>query len=184
MRNQLLLVIGLVVGSYLPAEAQTSAKQILLAQRPTGRMMLLFRPSQPNYSSPAVFLTTSLPPKSLGRFTRMSTATYEPELSLESRFSIVVNRTPFRTESSMPVTQLWGKRLQVEGFSSTLRRYPQFWSSGVGHDSGLPSPDQAAAKNRRGDLYGLSLRFEFGKAPTSRPPQIWRYLGSIVGKGK
>ena len=178
MRHQLILVIGLVMGSCLPGEAQTPAKQRVLGQPPSGPMMSFFRPSPPNDLSP-----TAPFPKSLGRFTRISIATYEPEPSLASRFSIVVDQTPFVTESSMSVAQLWGGRLQLEGFGSTPGTlYVQFGPSGIGQDFRSSSHDQADV-NRSVDLYGLNLRFDFGKTLTGRPPQMWRCLGWFVGQG-
>jgi hypothetical protein len=183
MRHQLILVIGLVMVSCLPGEAQTPAKQILLAQAPPSPMMVFFRRSPPIHSSPTVFLTIDLPPKSRGRFTSISTATYGPERSLESRLSIVVDQSPFVTYSSMPVAQLWGGRLQLDGFGSTLgTQYVQFGPLGIGRDFRPPSHDQAGL-NPWADLYGLRLRIDFGKAQTGRPTQIWRCLGWIVGKG-
>ena len=183
MRHQLILVIGLVMGSCLPGEAQTQAKHTIPGERPSGPMMLFFRPSPPNDSSPTASFAIDLPPKSLGRFTRISTATYEPEPSLESRFSIVVDQTPFITESSMSVAQLWGGRLQLEGFGSTPgTQYVQFGPSGIAQDFRSPSHDQADV-NRSVDLYGLNLRFDFGKTLTGRPPQMWRCLGWFVGPG-
>jgi hypothetical protein len=181
--HHFILVIGLVMGSCLPEDAQTPAEQIFLAQAAPSPMMLLFRASPPNYSSPAVLLTIVLRTKSLGRFTRISTATYEPERSLENRFSIAVDRTPFVTESSVSVAQVWGGRLQLEGFGSTVgRQYVQFGPSGIGQDFRPPSHDQAGV-DRSVDLYGLSLRLDFGKVPTGRPTRIWRCLGWIVGEG-
>ena len=184
MRHQVILVIGLVVAGCLPGEAQTLAKQTFLAQqRPSGPMMLLFRQSPPNDPSPTVSLAIDLPPKSLGRFTRISTAAYESERTLESRFSIVVDQTPFVTESSMPVAQLWGGRLGLEGFGrSPGTQYVQFGPTGIGQDFRPPSRDQADV-NRSVDLYGLSLRLGFGRALTGRSTQMWRCLGWIVGKG-
>lgn len=182
MRHQLILVIGLVVGSCLPGEAQAPAKQIFLAQALPSPMVLFSRPSPPSHSSRKVFLPIDLAPQPLGRFARLSTATYEPERSLESRFSIVVDRNPFITESSMAVAQLWRGRLQFEGFGTTPgTQYVQLGPSGIGHDFRPPSHDQAGL-NRPADLYGISLRFNFKKTQTVRPTEIWRCLGWIVGK--
>lgn len=161
MRNQFLLVIGLAMGSCLPAAAQTSREQIFLAQPPSGPMMLLVRPP-PHYSLPTVFLTTNRPRKPHGRSARISAATYAPERSFENRFSILVNRTPFLSESSVPIAQLWGGRLQLEGFDSTCQRYPQFELSNVAHDYPPPSHDQAGMY-RSVDLQGVSLRFQLGQ---------------------
>lgn len=182
MRLQLILVIGLVMGTCLSGEAQTSANQIVLAQELPNPMLLVFRSSPSNHSSPKVFLPIDLPPKQLGRYTRVSTATYEPELSLESRFSIVVDQNPFITESSMAVAEFWGGRLQLAGFGSTPgTQYVQFGPSGISHDFRPPSYDQRGV-DRSADLYGISLRVDFTKAQTGRP-KIWRCLGWIVGKG-
>jgi hypothetical protein len=165
--------------SCFSAEAQTSAKEIFPAQPPSAPMTLLFQPSPRNYSSPKVFLVIGLFPQSPDRFTGISTGTYALESSLESRFSITEDRTPFITESTMPVAELWGGRLQLEGFHSTLTRDPQFASSGVGRVSRPASHDQADV-NRSVDLDGLSIRFDFRKGPSGRPTRIWRCFGRIL----
>jgi hypothetical protein len=184
MCHHFVLVIGLIMVSCLLGRAQTTAEQIFPAQTPPSPMMLLLRPSPPNYSSPTVLLTIVLRPKSVGRFTRISTATYEPEPSLEHRFPIETDKTPFITESSMSVAQVWRGRLQLEGFGSTVgRQYLQFGPSGMEQDFSPPSHDQAGV-DRLVSPYGLRLRLAFGKAPTGRPTQIWRCLGWIVGKGR
>jgi hypothetical protein len=184
MRHQLILVMGLVMGTCLSGKAQTPAKQIVLAQELPNPMMLFFRSSPSNHSSPNVFLPINLPPKQLGRYSRVSTATYEPEHSLESRFSIVVDQNPFITKSSMAVAELWGGRLELVGFGSKPgTQYVQFGPSGISHDFRPPSYDQKGV-DRSADLYGISLRVDFRKAQTGRPTLIWRCLGWIVGKGR
>lgn len=162
MRNQFILAIGsigLLMVSCLPARAQTFANQIFLARSPSEPMML-FRLPPPRYSSPTLLLTINKPPKFPGHVTRISTATYAPGPSLESRFSIVEDRTPFVTESRVPVARFWGGRLQLEGFDTTCRRYPQL--SGMAHDYPPPTHDQAGM-HRSFDIQGISLQFNLEK---------------------
>jgi hypothetical protein len=182
MRNQLILVIGLTVCGCLPAEAQTIAKVIFLAQPRSGPMMLLSKPPPPKSPPRKVFPAINPPPKSLLRFTRISTATYDPERNLEDRLAITLDRTPFVTESTIPVAELWGGRLQLEGFDTTRTRDPQFAPLGVGQVTPPASRDLASV-NRSVDYDGLSIRFEFGNSPTRRPAKIWHYLRWVVGKG-
>jgi hypothetical protein len=66
----------------------------------------------------------------------------------------------FFKQSSLPLLQLWSRRLQLDAFQNTLN---------------IQNP-------RSVHLSGLSLNFHFGRdAQTGRPPQALRCLSRIVG---
>jgi|SRR5215469_8411766 len=163
MWNQLTVVIGLLMCSCPFGEAQTSAKHIFPEQPRSAAKPVPSLPSPPNYQSPAMLLTIP------ARFTVSATTTPET-----APFSVVTARTPFGSVWSVPVAPQFGRgHLQLEGFVSNWRQYPQFGSLGP------PSSSDQASLARTDSLYGLRLRVGFGKAPTKRPIAIWRVLSGI-----
>jgi len=159
MWNQLTVVIGLLMCSCPLGEAQTSAKHIFPGLPRSAAMLLPSLPSPPNYQSPAVFLTMP------ARFTVGARTTPET-----APFLVVTARTPFGNAWSVPVAQFGRGHLQLEGFVSNWRGYPQFASLGP------PSSSDQASLTRTDSLYGLRLRVSFGNALTKRPIAIWRAL--------
>src|SRR5215469_3674518 len=156
MWNQLTVVIGLLMCSCPFGEAQTSAKHIFPEQPRSAAMPVSSLPSPPSYQSPAMLLT--MPARST------VSATKTPETT---PFSVVTARTPFGSVWSVPVMQFGRGQLQLEGFVSNWRQYPQFGSLAA------PSSSDQASLTRTDSLYGLRLRVGFGKAPTKRPIAIW-----------
>jgi hypothetical protein len=76
--------------------------------------------------------------------------------------------------------QLWGGRLRLDGFTSTLHMQSvQFGPSAAG---GLRLPQQNYAGGPRSmDLYGVSLSFHFWQdARVGHPTQALRSLSRIV----
>src|SRR5215469_5609587 len=164
MRNQLIVVIGLLMCSCPVDRAQTSAKS--KPGRPlSGAMAFASLPSLPDYQLPAMFLTIP------ARFTVSATTT--PQIA---PFSVVTDRTPFVRVWSVPVAQFGRGHAQLEGFVSNWRQYPQFASLGP------PSSSDQASVTRTDSLYGLRLRLSFGKVLTRRPTAIWRSLSGILGR--
>ena len=159
MWSQLTVVIGLLMCSCPLGKAQTSAKHIFPGQPLSAAMLLPSLPSPPHYQSPAVFLTIPT------RFTVSATTTPET-----LPFSVVTARTPFGSVWSVPVAQFGRGHLQLEGFASNWRQYPQFGSLGP------PTSSDQASLTQTDSPYGLRLRVSFGKALTKRPIAIWRAL--------
>jgi len=93
-------------------------------------------------------------------------------------------RTVFFTQSSLPLVQLWGGRLQLGVFQSTLHirnaqlgplsyRGMQDFRGSLQGFAGGPGSVQ---------LSGLSLSFRFGgPVRIGHPTQPWRRLSRIVG---
>jgi hypothetical protein len=152
MRKRLILLFGVLLISYVPAEAQTSAAQIQLAQaRPVPTIALLRAPPPP--LPPNVFLPTRRPKKPLAHFTVLFNAAYKPDRSLASRSPVQVIKTPFMTESSLPVAEFWRGRLHLDGFQSTQNMGNILLGRGSHLGERVP---------RGVDLYGISLRLRLG----------------------
>jgi hypothetical protein len=137
---------------------------------------------------PAPLLAASLlPPENLGKspthFSYLFARAYEREQRVEGLKSLSPMhevKTLFLTQSLLPLVQLWGGRLRLDGFTSTLHMQSvQFGPSAAG---GLRLPQQNYAGGPRSmDLYGVSLSFHFGRdAQVGHPIQAWRSLSRIV----
>ncbi len=178
MRYGFISLLGLLLVSSVPAAAQTFAAEIPPPRESIPRRLVLpALPSRPASPSPAIRLNLKLPAAVPDHFTDLLSASYQPESNLATRFSIEEDRTPFASESSMPVAQLGKGRLQIAGFQQTIREYPQF----TGQPLPPRIPDQARV-TRSEDLAGLSLRFNLGKGSGNQPVQVWRSLRSFFGR--
>jgi hypothetical protein len=93
-------------------------------------------------------------------------------------------KTLLLTRSSLPLVQLWGGRLQLDAFQSTLHiQNVQLGPLGYGAAQGFRSPQQSYLGGPRSlHFSGLSVSFHFGRdARTGRPTQAWQRLARIVG---
>jgi hypothetical protein len=185
MRDRLIVVIGLVLSSCLPLEAQTPATQIALAQTYPDLTTILF-PATRFPLSPIV-LPIPLFGKPFPHPAFLLDAAYEPDPSLESRLSIESFRTPLLTESSFRIADLW-RGLKLDLFQSTLHSHgPQLGSptSGVGSYYLRPSTNDQAGLANSVSLSGISLRYSFGRdAETRKAVHIWRCVSWVIGHGR
>src|ERR1700680_3654594 len=158
MQHQLILVVGVLLSSCLPGEAQTLATQVFLAEaRPEPATMSVR--AFPNHSPPNVSLASRLLRTPVAQVTVLVIPAYEPDRSQESRLLVEVVRTLFVTESRLVVIQFWRGRLRLDGFDGTLHmQNVQLGASGSGGPP--PSHDQAGLASS-GGLEGISLGFCF-----------------------
>ena len=102
MQHQLILVVGLLLTSCLPAEAQTLTTQVLLGPAlPEPTPMLA--PASLNDFPSKVSPTSRPPQKPVARFKLLVIPAYAPDRNLESRSPVEEFRTPFLTESRLVV---------------------------------------------------------------------------------
>ena len=163
---------------------------VLLGSCVTADGQLVVKPGRPE---PAVvwirgprihFAVTVFPPRKV-----LVLPVYKTDRSLDLRLSIEEVRTPFLTESHLPVAHFWEGRLHLEGFDSTVNpQNVQLGPSRFGlislRDFRSSSHDQAGVANSVA-LDGIALRFSFGRdAQTRKPTPIWRCAASIIGKGR
>lgn len=177
--------VGLFLIACFPTEAQTPATQFALEQTPSELTMILF-PAPLPWLSPIV-LPIQLFGKPFPHPTFLSDEVYKPDPSLENRLLIESFRTPFLTESSLPVAHLW-RGLKLVLFDGTIHsRGLELGSptSGIGFYYMRPSTnDQAGLANSVG-LSGISLRYSFGRdAERGKPVQIWRCVSWVIGDGR
>jgi hypothetical protein len=177
VRNQLILVVGVLLSSCVPAEAQTLPTQVLLAVARPEPATMLVRASV-SYFPPKVSLTDWLPRTPVAQFTDIPA--YNPD-DLESRLMMEEVRTLFLTESRLAVVQFWKGHLHLDGFDSTV--HMQSIRLGPSGSGGLPPSHDQAGVARSVGLDGISLSFRFGRdEQTRRKPQVWRCLAWIRGE--
>jgi hypothetical protein len=185
MHKHFILLASVFLGSHVLAAAQTSAPQIVAAQDQVAPIMTMVQ------TLPAPLLAVSFvlpenPGKSSAHFNYLFAGTYEPDQGLEGLRRLSPMRevkTLFLTQSLLPLVQLWGGRLRLDGFTSTL--HMQNVQLGPSAAGGLldfrPSRQIYSGGPRSVGLYGVSLSFHFGRdAQIGRPTQIWRCLARIV----
>lgn len=182
MHKKFILLLGIVLGSFGPAAAQTTPAPgaVLTQGRPS--TMAAFR-APANYSLRTAFLSAPLFATPFARFSPLVMNSYEPDPSLSRLLPSENDETLFASEWRVPVVRLWKGRLQVDAFQSTLRMDDiMFGPSPRGslRDFGPPRLGQLRAP-RSIDRYGVSLAFHLSRdAQTGRVIQLSR-LARIVG---
>jgi hypothetical protein len=178
-----ILLLGIFLSSYCPALSQTPAPRIVLYQEHIAPITSIL----PTVSTalPAVsFLLSQGPEKSNGHFSLQLAGAYEPDYSLEHLSPIDEVKSLILRQSSLPLVQFWGGRLQLDAFQSTLHiQNGQLGLAGNGamrgsHLSGQSYPGGPPSIR----LSGLSLSLRFGRdARTGHSAQLWRRLTRTVG---
>jgi hypothetical protein len=176
-----ILLLGIFLGSHRPAEAQTLTPQIVLAQQRIAPTLSIL----PTVSTalPAFSLLLFHPAKFNPHFSRQFAGTYQGDYSLEHFSPMNEVRTVILTQSSLPLVQFWGGRLQLDAFQSTLHlQNSQFGLAGVGPIRGsLLSGQTYPGGPRSVHLSGLSLSLRFGQdARAGHPAHLWRRLTHMV----
>jgi hypothetical protein len=184
MHKRFMLLPGVFLGSCVVTAAQTPAPEVV----PPRELVASIVTAVPAPLLPASFLLPENPGKSAAQFSYLFAGAYERDQGLEGLASLSPMRevkTLFLTQSLLPLVQIWGGRLRLDGFTSTLRmQNVQLGPSADGalQDSRLPRQGNPGGP-RSVDLYGVSLSFHFGRdAQIGRPAQIWRCLARIVGR--
>ena len=177
MHKRLILLLGALLGSYAPVTAQTPAPQTMAIVRTLPALSLA--PSFPLSKSPG---------KSAARSTYVFARAYRGDHGLEgldgvkSLSQIREVKTLFLTQSTLPLVQLWGGRLRLDGFTSRVHmQNVQLAPSGGGGLLNFRPPRQWYPGGPRSiGLYGVSLSVHLGQdAQIGRPTQIWKRLAQI-----
>jgi hypothetical protein len=185
MLKRLILLIGVFLGSHV-ITAQTPAPEFVSAQELVAPIVT----AAPTSSLAASVLLPEDLGKSAARFGHLFAGTYERDQSLKGldRLSPMHEvKTLFLTQSLLPLVQLWGGRLRLDGFTSTLHmQNAQLGPSAGGGLQDFRLPGQSYPEGPRSlDLYGISLSFHFGQdAQIGRPTKIWRCLAQIAGTAR
>ena len=182
MRNRFLLLLGLFLGSQVPAVSQTPGPWHLPAQEHTAPIITML----PTVSSPlpAASFLLSKGEKSNARFSPTFAEAYNRDHSLEHLSPMNEVKTLTLTWSSLPLVQFCRGRLQLDAFQSTLHirdaLLNPFNNDGMrgSHLLGqgyLGVPPSVS-------LSGLNLGFYFGRnAQTGDPSRSWRRLPRMLG---
>jgi len=181
--KRFILLLGVFLGSYLPVAGQTPEPQSVLGQKHVADIMTMhLKASTPLLVSS--FLLSQDSGKSPAHFSLLLSGAYQPDQSLEHLSPMDKVKTLTLTQSSLPLVQLWGGRLQLDAFQSTLRmENMQVGPSGYGGTENFRSARQSYPGGPLSFHFtGVSLSFHFGRdARTRRPTQAWRRLTRIVG---
>jgi hypothetical protein len=175
--KRFIVLLGIILGSHAAA-AQTSGPRIVVAQErvvPTTAMIRTV--TIPSLTTPPV-LNVDLG-KFPARFSLLSTGAYEGDHSLEGLPQLEQFKTFLYTQTSLPLIQLWGGRLQLDAFQSTFHiQNMQPGAIGLARSQGQSYPGGA----RSSQLSGLSLSFQIGRgARGGRPSELWRHVTRIAG---
>jgi len=176
-----ILLLGIFLGSHHPAVAQTSTPQIVLAQHIAPMISIL--PTAPTALPAFSFLLLRDPAKSSPHFSRQFAGAYPRDYSLEHLSPLDEVRTVILTQSSLPLFQFFGGRLQLDAFQSTLRiQNGQLGLvGGGGMRNSLLSGQNFPGGPRSVHLAGLSLSFRFGRdARIGHPALFWRRVTHMV----
>ncbi|MCU1239853.1 MAG: hypothetical protein JWO71_579 [Candidatus Acidoferrum typicum] len=177
-----ILLLGIFLGSHRPAVAQTPTPQIVLAQQhivPALSVLPTVSAALPAFS----FLLFQNPEKFNPHFSRQFAGAYPRDYRLEHLSPLNEVRTVILSQSSLPLVQFWGGRLQLDAFQSTLRiQNGQLGLvGGGGMRNSLLSGQTFPGGPRSVHLAGLSLSFRFGRdARTGHPAQLWRRVTHMV----
>jgi len=132
----------------------------------------------------ASFLLSQEPGKPNAHLSLLSARAYARDYSLEHLSPMDDVRTLILSQSSLPLVRLWGGRLQLDAFQSTLHTQnvpldPLSYRGTQGFRSARQSYPGGPSSVH---LSGFSLSFHFGRdARTGRQTEAWGYLSRIVG---
>jgi hypothetical protein len=183
MHKRLIALLGISLCSLELAAGQTPAPRIVLAQEPLAPIMTILR-TVPIPVPPTSFLLYQDSGKPPVHFNYLFAGPAEPDPGTELLPSVKKVKTLLYTQSSLPLVQLWGGRLQLEAFQSTLHLQSALLGTlAYGGMQGFRSPRQGYPGGPPSVHFsGLSVTFYFGRnARTGRPVQSWLRLSRIVG---
>jgi hypothetical protein len=181
--KRFIVLLGIFLASPVLAVAQTPPARIVLAQERVAPTLAMF-PAALTPLPAASFLSYQDRGKPLDHFSSVLAGAYKRDRSLVRLPPTEKFRTLFFTQSSIRLFQIWGGRLQLNAFQSSLHPQDmQFGSSGDGGPQYFRPPRQSSLGGPRPiDLSGISLSFHFGRdVQTGHPIQTWRSLSRIVG---
>jgi hypothetical protein len=177
MYKQFILLLAMFLCTTV-ASAQTLASQGVSAQEHIATTSTMLRT--------VPFLRLTNPGKTAIHFSYPVRGSYGRGSGLEDLESLSSMRevkTLFTTRSSLPLVHLWGGRLRLDGFTSTLdMQNVQLGPAGGGNLQDFRLRRQNyPGEPRLVTLDGVSLTFHLGRdARTGRPVQLWRCLARII----
>jgi hypothetical protein len=183
MYKRFILLLGMFLGSHVPVAGQTPVPQIVLAQEHGAQIMTMHRTVSPTLPAARFLLSQSLG-KFPAHFSLLFAGAYQRDPSLEHFSPMDEVKTLTLTQLSLPLCQLWGGRLQLGAFQSTLHsQNVQLGPLGYGGMEGFrPTRQSYLGGPLSVHFSGFSLSFHFGRdSRTRHPTQVWRRLTRFVG---
>ena len=180
--KRFIVLLGMFLGSQVPVAGQTPVPQIVLAEEHGAQIMTMHRTvSIPLMTSS--FLLSQDSGKSPAHFSLQFAGAYQRDPSLDHFSPIDEVKTLTLMQSSMPLCQLWGGRLQLGAFQSTLHsQNEQLGPLSYGGLEGFrPRRQSYPGSPLSVHFSGFSLSFYFGRdSRTKHPTQVWRRLTRFV----
>jgi hypothetical protein len=161
MQKQLILVLGALLGSCLPAGGQTLLAPLDLtqdlAQKRSGPGMTLLAASSRDFPLTNVLPARS-PAESPARLPVVLAVVHyrNPNLMRPSSVPVEKTQTPFIMHTRISLLPLWGGRLWLDGFASAISMKNLLYGPLSSGDPGRMQPRTAA-------VYGISLSFRLGR---------------------
>jgi hypothetical protein len=182
MHTRFILLLGVFLGSHVLTAAQRPTPQIVPTQGRVAPIVTMVPTVRVPLSQRLSCCPTTQ--RNPANFSYLFAGAYERDQGLDGLRSLSPMhevKTLILTQSLLPLAQLWGGRLRLDGFTSTL--HLQLGPSAAGGLQDFRPPRQSYPGGPRSvDLYGVSLSFHFGRdAQVGHPTQTWRCLSRIVG---
>jgi hypothetical protein len=174
--KRLVLLLGLTLGSYTGAEAQSTEHRVAFVQSPPSLTIA----SPPRQAPPlgSSFSLIQQPGDFHGGYGFRVTESYEHQHPVNP-FPFQQTKTPFVTESRLRVAQIWGARLQVNVFIVTFHS-GNFMLGPLVSSEAFHRPRQAGEPLSFG-LYGIGVSIPLGRnARTEGSTGLWRSFQRIV----
>ena len=168
-----ILLLGVFLGSYRTV-AQTPTAPIVLAQEQVAPIIISILPAVSTPLPAFSFLLSQRLEKSNVHFSFPLAGAYQHDYRLDHLSPMDEVKTLVLTQSSLPLAQFWGGRLQLDAFQSTLS-IPNGLVGGM-RGCRLAGQNYPGAL-RSAHLSGLSLSFRFEReARTGHPVRLWQRL--------
>lgn len=182
MFRRFIALLGLVLGSYMAAAAQRPWQQIAtVPELPVPTLTAPLR-TPPAPLPASAFLQLQNPTGFTVHFTFPIAKDRDRDHSLASILPIEHMKTVFVTESHLSFAQIWGGRLQLGCFVSTLHTGNIVLGASTPSREALRSPGHFDTTPPV-SMYGIRLSFVFGsRTDSGRRANLWRSLSQVVGR--
>lgn len=157
MQKRLIVVLGILLASSMPASAQTLTARLDFSQTRPALGMTLLSASSRDLPLTANKQASSLAERPVRFPVAFAVVNYRnPELERPVRFLVDLNQTPFLSQARISLVQMWGGRLRLDGMARALSVKDLL-------DGPLNSVHPGTMQPRAAAAYGLSISFRLGR---------------------
>ena len=162
MQRQLILVLGALLGSCLPASGQSLSARFDASEKQFGPGLTLLTASSSSRDLPVTNVMPARGPSLAVTPARLpvlfAVVNYrKPTLRRPSRMHVELIQTPFMRQGRVPLARLWGGRLRLDGFASETSMRDVL-------DGPLRSGHFGTMQPRVRAMFGISFSLRFGRA--------------------